>query len=110
MGSKVDEFARMYVVPQAGHGLSGRSCNLNGDGVEVEVRNIPAPDSNDKFDLLLKWVEEDQAPPKTLGISPLGKINTITEGKGYLLCSYPCYPRYIGGPFNEISSYECTVP
>jgi len=105
MGSRVDEFARMYVVPQAGHGLSGRSAAMNGDGKEVEVRNIPAPDSNDKFDLLVKWVEEGQAPQKTLVISPQGKISTVPEGKGYLLCSYPDYPKYVGGPADEVSSY-----
>lgn len=109
MGSKVDEFARMYVVPQAGHGLSGRSSGTNGDGEEVEVRNIPAPDSNDKFDLLLKWVEEGEAPSKTLVINPQGKISTLPEGKGYLLCSYPCYPKYTGGPVDEVSSYVSAV-
>jgi hypothetical protein len=107
MGNKVDEFARMYVVPQAGHGLSGRSSNINGDREEVEVRNIPAPDSNDKFDLLLEWVEEDQAPPKTLVISPQGHISIQQDGLGYLLCSYPCYPKYTGGPADEASSYIC---
>ena len=110
MGSKVDDFARMYVVPQAGHGLSGKSAAMNGDGKEVEVRNIPAPDSNDKLDLLLGWVEEGHAPSKTLAISPQGKIYPNPEGKGYLLCSYPCYPGFIGGPVDEISSYRCTVP
>lgn len=40
---KLDLFGRLYVVPQAGHGLSGRSYKMNGDGETVEVKNIPAP-------------------------------------------------------------------
>ena len=40
---KVDSFARLYVVPQAGHGLSGKSYNTNGDGKTIDVKTIPAP-------------------------------------------------------------------
>jgi len=102
---KLDLFARLYVVPQAGHGLSGRSYKMNGDGETVEVRNIPAPNSNDKIDLIISWVEEGKAPLKTLVISSEGRIGVKPEGKGYILCSYPNYPRYIGGPEDQVSSY-----
>ena len=111
MGRKtVDKFARFYVVPQGGHGLSGRSYRVNGDGVEVPVRNIPGPDMNDQIDLLIKWVEKGEAPAKTLVISPEGRIGTKPEGKGNLLCSYPEYPRYKGGPADLVSSYESAKP
>ena len=59
---KVDKFARFYVIPQAGHGLSGRSYKENGDGEAVTVKNIPSPNQNDKIDLLISWVENGQAP------------------------------------------------
>jgi len=111
MGRKtVDKFARFYVVPQGGHGLSGRSYRGNGEGVEVPVRNIPGPDMNDQIDLLIKWVEKGEAPAKTLVISPEGRIGTKPEGKGNLLCSYPEYPRYKGGPADLVSSYESAKP
>ncbi len=102
---KLDKFARLYVVPQGGHGLSGRSYKMNGDGETVEVRNIPAPNSNDKIDMIISWVEEGKAPSKTLSVGSDGRIGVKPEGKGYLLCSYPNYPKYAGGPIDQISSY-----
>ncbi len=106
---EIDDFARLYVVPHAGHGLSGRSHNVNGEGETVEVKNIPAPNSNDKMDLIISWVEGNQAPPKTLMINPEGRIGVTPEGKGYLLCSYPNYPRYVGGPSELVTSYVSEV-
>ncbi len=102
---KLDKFARLYVVPQGGHGLSGRSYKMNGDGETVEVKNIPAPNSNDKMDLIISWVEEGSAPSKTLVVSSEGRIGVNPEGKGYLLCTYPNYPKYTGGPQDQVSSY-----
>jgi feruloyl esterase len=102
---KLDKFARLYVVPQGGHGLSGRSYKMNGDGETVEVRNIPAPNSNDKMDMIISWVEENKAPAKTLVVSSEGRIGVKTEGKGYILCSYPNYPKYVGGAPDQVSSY-----
>jgi feruloyl esterase len=107
---KLDKFARLYVVPQGGHGLSGRSYRENGDGKPVEVKNIPAPNSNDKIDIIISWVEEGNAPSKTLIVNNEGRIGTKPEGKGYILCSYPNYPRYIGGPQDQVSSYISKYP
>jgi len=102
---KLNKFARLYVVPQAGHGLSGKSYKMNGDGETVEVKNIPSPNSNDKMDMIISWVEEGRAPAKTLVINSDGRIGVKPEGKGYILCSYPNYSRYIGGPRDQVSSY-----
>ncbi len=102
---KLDKFARLYVVPQGGHGLSGRSYKMNGDGETVEVKNIPAPNSNDKMDILISWVEEGRAPAKTLVVYSGGRIGVKPEGQGYILCSYPNYPRYVGGAPDQVSSY-----
>jgi feruloyl esterase len=106
MGRKtIDQFARLYVVPQAGHGLSGRSYKVNGEGKPVEIKNIPGPDGNDNMNLLMNWVEKGQAPSKTLVVGSKGKIGDKQEGVGYLLCSYPNYPKYVGGPTDQVSSY-----
>ena len=107
---KVDSFARLYVVPQAGHGLSGKSYNTNGDGKTIDVKTIPAPNQDDKIDLLIAWVEKNQAPQKTLIISQQGRIGTKADEKGYLLCSYPNYPAYAGGPADLPSSYISKQP
>ena len=106
----IDKFSRLYVVPQAGHGLSGRSYKLNGEGKPVEVKNIPAPNGNDTMDLIMAWVENNQPPAKTLVINPQGKIGVKQEGAGYLLCSYPNYSKYVSGPVDQVSSYASEVP
>ncbi len=107
---KVDKFARLYVIPQAGHGLSGRSYKENGDGEAVTVKNIPSPNQNDKIDLLISWVENGQAPPKTLYVNPEGRIVLNQGEKGYIICSYPEYPGYSGGDPGMASSYKSTKP
>ena len=106
----IDKFARLYVVPQAGHGLSGRSYKVNGEGKQVEVKNIPAPNGDDNMDLIMAWVEKDQAPAKTLIINPQGRMGIKQEGAGYLLCSYPNYSKYISGPADQVSSYVSAAP
>ncbi len=106
----IDKFARLYVVPQAGHGLSGRSYKVNGEGKPVEVKNIHGPDGNDNMDLITDWVEKNLAPAKTLVINPQGKIGGKQEGAGYLLCSYPNYPKYVSGPSDQASSYVSAAP
>lgn len=111
MGRKtIDKFARLYVVPQAGHGLAGRSYKVNGEGKPVEVKNLPAPNGDDNMDLIMSWVEKDQAPAKTLVVDQKGRIGTKPAGSGYLLCSYPNYPKYVGGSVNEVSSYVSKAP
>jgi hypothetical protein len=104
----IDKFARLYVVPQGGHNLGGKSYKINGEGKEVPVRNIPSPNMNDQIDLLTAWVEKNEVPKKTLAINTEGRISSTLQGKGFLLCSYPYYPRYIGGPEDMVSSYAST--
>jgi hypothetical protein len=108
--NKVDEFARLFVVPQGGHGLSGKGYPVNGEGKPVEVRNIPGPNGNDNIDLLVTWVEKKQSPPKTLVVDEKGRLGTDTNVKGYLLCSYPNYPKYVSGPADQVSSFVSAVP
>jgi len=107
---KIDEFARLFVVPQGGHGLSGKSYRVNGEGEPVAVRNIPRPSQDDNIDLLIAWVEKKQAPPKTLVVDEKGKLGTNKNVKGFLLCSYPNYPAYKGGPVEMASSYSSMAP
>jgi feruloyl esterase len=93
----VDGFARFYVVPQTGHGLTGSSYTANGDG--QAIRSSPIPSRFDRIAMLLDWVEKGTAPPKSA---------TLTGAAGSLpLCSYPTYPKYNGGSPNDAASYTC---
>jgi feruloyl esterase len=94
----VDRFARLFVMPQAGHGLSGASYGVDGDGRTIP--SLPIPNRYDQLGLLFDWVERGVAPPLTV---------TVTAGDRSLpLCSYPEYPRYTGGAPGSASSYTCT--
>jgi pimeloyl-ACP methyl ester carboxylesterase len=95
----VDRFARLWVMPQTGHGLSGSSYNVAGDGKAVAP--APIPNRYDQTSLLVDWVENDIAP---------GMSVTVTAAEKSLpLCSYPTYPRYKDGAPANARSYECAA-
>jgi Tannase and feruloyl esterase len=95
----VDQFARLFVMPQAGHGLSGSSYSMDGDGKPIEP--TPVPNAFDRLTLLTNWVEKGEAP---------GASVTVTAGSRSLpLCSYPGYPRYAKGDPAAASSYACAT-
>jgi feruloyl esterase len=95
--STVDRFARFFVMPQAGHGLSGTNYAVDGTGKTIP--SGPIPNRYDQLGLLLAWVENGTAPPMAV---------TVTAGdKSLPLCSYPTYPRYRGGALESASSYQC---
>ena len=95
--ARLAAFARLYVMPQAGHGLSGRNYGFDGEGKAVPV--APIPNSFDRFAALANWVERQAAPGSSL---------VVTAGdKSLPLCSYPTYPRYMSGPTAAAGSYSC---
>jgi feruloyl esterase len=97
---KVDSFARFFVLPQTGHGLSGTSYTVDGEGKTIP--STPVPNAFNRFDLLVNWVEKDTPPPLNV---------TVTAGDRSLpMCSYPTYPKYVGGPTGAAASYECAAP
>ena len=94
----VDRFARFFVMPQTGHGLSGTSYATDGDG--TSVASTPIPNRYDQWGLLFNWVENNVAP---------GMSVVVTAGERSLpLCSYPTYPRYAGGAIDVATSFRCT--
>jgi len=98
--SQVDRFARFFVMPQTGHGLSGSNYGTSGDGKTLPI--APVPNSWDRLALLFDWVERGVAP---------GMSITVSAGEKSLpLCSYPTYPKYVSGPETSASSYRCTAP
>ena len=93
----VDRFARLFVMPQAGHGLSGNSYTTDGTGKTQTP--TPIPNRFDQAALLFDWVEKNMAPAMSV---------VVTAGERTLpLCSYPSYPRYNSGPITSASSYRC---
>jgi feruloyl esterase len=100
MGARaVDEFARFFVVPQANHGLVARTADVDGGGKPIERAALPT--SYERFALLVDWVER-RIPP--------GKSVTLTgSGRTQPLCSYPQFPKYVGGPASAAASYRCAT-
>lgn len=96
--SNVDAFARFFVLPQTGHGLSGTNYAFDGDGKPQESRQIPS--TFDRIALLVDWVEK--------GVSPGKSINVTGGGRSLPMCSYPEYPKYNKGPVDAAESYECS--
>jgi feruloyl esterase len=97
--SKVDSFARLYVLPQTGHGLTGNNYATDGDGKQIESK--PIPNSFDRVAMLVDWVEKGTAP---------GKSYKVTAGDRSLpMCSYPEYPKYVSGLANAAESYTCSA-
>jgi hypothetical protein len=95
--SVVDQFARFFVIPQAGHGLTGVNYSIDGDGKTIP--SVPVPNSFNRLSVLTDWVEKKITPAKFL---------TVTAGEKSLpLCSYPTYPKYVSGPSGASSSYVC---
>ena len=97
--ASVDRFARFFVMPQTGHGLSGTNYTTDGNGRSIAAQ--PIPNRFDQLSLLFDWVENNIAP---------GTSVVVTAGEKSLpLCSYPAYPRYRAGAPASASSYECTA-
>ncbi len=95
----VDGFARFWVLPQADHGLSARTANVDGDGKELPVTQVPT--MYDRVGIIVDWVEEGKAP---------GRSVTVTAGDRSLpMCSYPEYPKYVSGPAGAAASYLCAA-
>ncbi len=96
----VDSFARLFVLPQTGHGLGGNNYTLDGNGKEIQSK--PIPSNIDRVALLVDWVENGKVP---------GRSVTVTSGDRSLpMCSYPEFPKYKGsGPTEAASSYVCSV-
>lgn len=107
---QLDQFARLYVVPNGNHILFGSSYHENGKGEPIEVRKIAAANHQQKIDQLIDWVEAGNAPAKTWVVDEEGNIGTDPNVKGYLLCSYPNYQKYMGGPVEMAASYESAAP
>lgn len=99
-GDKVDAFARFYVVPQGDHGARGNNAAVNGDGQTIPVEAFPS--ALDRLTMLTDWVEKNMPPGKSVVAS--------TPTRSRPVCSYPTYPRYVGGDATSAASFTCATP
>jgi pimeloyl-ACP methyl ester carboxylesterase len=97
--SNVDAFARLFVLPQTGHGLTGTNYSTDGDGKPQEARQLPS--AFDRVTLLVDWVEKGVAPGKSIVVTG--------GGRSVPMCSYPEYPMYNKGPVDAAESYACSA-
>jgi feruloyl esterase len=95
----VDRFARLFVMPQAGHGLSGTSASTDGDGQTIQPS--PIPNTFDSLTLLTNWVEKGETPATSIVVT--------AAARSLPLCSYPAFPRYGKGDPATASSYACAT-
>jgi feruloyl esterase len=84
------ENARLYVPPGVNHCFGG-----------------PGADRFDMVGALSAWVESGD-PPDTLSASKVDAAGNVLFTRP--LCEYPRYPRYIGGPPTDASSFRCVGP
>ena len=89
--SVVDQFARFFVIPQAGHGLNGSNYSIGGDGkTTIPIRSDPEwfqPPQR----VLTDWVEKKIVPAKS--------YNGYTRAKRAFRCARTQHIRkYVGGP------------
>ena len=95
--TKVDSFARFFVIPQVGHGLRGSNYAVDGSGKTIPVN--PIPSTFDRVQMLVDWVEHGTVP---------GASIAATAGERTIpVCSYPAFPKYISGPPTSAQSYQC---
>jgi feruloyl esterase len=87
MGSKQDDWMRLFMVPGMGH-CSGGS----------------GPHSFDTLSALEKWREEGIAPDQIMGSNP-------QSGLKRPLCPFPQYAAYSGtGSLADSANWKCTTP
>ena len=80
----VDHFARFFVIPQVGHGLTGSVYQTAGDGRSVDA--APIASSYERFAFLTAWVERGVMPATSVAVRTPDGTRTMP------LCSYPSYP------------------
>ena len=92
----VDRFARFFVMPQTGHGLSGTSYGVAEKGSALV--SAPIPNRYDQLGLLFDWVENNDGA-RHVGDCHAGE-------RSLPLCSYPTYPRFRKGEPTSASAYR----
>jgi hypothetical protein len=94
---KLDAFARLWVLPQTGHGLSGTNLTVDGNGNTIP--SVAIPNAYNGLSMVAAWAETNAAPSK----QPV----VFAGSKSLPMCSYPQYPQYVSGATETANSYNC---
>jgi feruloyl esterase len=92
--SNVDRFARLFVMPQTGHGLTGSNYGVDGNGRTIPSQ--PIPNRYDQIALLLEWVENNVAPGMSVTVTASAPTRRT--------------PPQPPGPAASAGSYDCANP
>ena len=99
--AQVDRFARLFVMPQTGHGLSGTNY----------AHERRRQDTRGRAGARTAGIGSRCCSTGSSAASRPGMSITVTAGEKSLpLCSYPAYPKYVSGPAASASSYRCSQP
>ena len=99
---QVDRFARFFVIPQTGHGLSGTNYAHDGDGQD-DSRSRRFRTRCDRLALLFDWVERGVAP---------GDVGHRDRGREEPAAVFVSHVSEVRERTREASasSYRCATP
>jgi feruloyl esterase len=97
--SNVDAFARLFVLPQTGHGLTGQPTQQTATASRRKPGRFRARSIEWRF-WSIGWKK---------GVTPGKSIVVTGGGRSLPMCSYPEYPKYNKGPVDAAESYECSA-
>jgi Tannase and feruloyl esterase len=100
---KVDEFARLFMVPGMGHCGGGTGPNAFGNGLPV-----PADAQHDAFIALQQWVENGVAPEQLIATKYVNDNPASGVAFTRPLCKFPKVAHYLGaGVSTDAANWSC---
>ena len=93
-------------MPRTGHGLSGTSYGVSGEG--KTLTSVPIPNRYDQLALLFDWVENNNAPDTIEGTKFVSdkQANGISFTRRH--CRFPYRTTYSGsGDSNDPDNWTC---
>lgn len=114
----VDASVRLYVTPSANHGCdntivsaAGSANGVNVDGAQTSAGTLSGmPTKTDWLPILESWVERGAAPGTQVDTTIWTSQQPFTVLATKPICTYPLFPKYIGGRAELSTSYTCTNP
>ena len=109
---KVDQFARLFLVPGMQHCAGGHGPSLFNN---LTAPSMPRDPSRDIGAALEAWVEDGVAPQSLIAVEPDNLFESVFDlskaapGRTHLLCPYPQRAGLRGARFNQnnASSFLC---
>lgn len=98
--TEVNKFNRLFLIPGMGH-CAGVGSVSGSAGPPLNTNNVPLPATNQFFNALVEWVENNNAPASLVLSSMDGSVTRP-------VCPYPQMATYNGsGSITGAASYSC---